>query len=132
MAKITVVGEAIVITSTLKREDIEKVAKYRKNALVLKGGEDGKEPIFKIGLTKSNAGSINQYGAEFGGETHDDAKLATITLAAPGLGENARDEVAELVGAAILNLNKLEETIPAVLEEINAERDRVLENIVVM
>lgn len=130
MAKIVIAGEAVVITSAIKLSDLRKVEKYRPNALVLKGGEDGKEPIFRIG-TCNGAGKINKYGAEFGAETHDDAKLATITLVLDRVDGDVREFVAEAVGASILNLNKLEETIPAVLAEIDAEKGAILSNITV-
>ena len=130
MAKIVIAGEAVVVTSAIKLEDLRKVAKYRPEALVLKGGEDGKEPIFRIGVC-SGTGKINKYGAEFGAETHDDAKLATITLVTDALEGDIREAVAEAIGASILNLNKLEETIPAVLAEIDAEKAAILGNITV-
>ena len=130
MAKIVIAGEAVVVTSAIKLEDLCKVAKYRPDALVLKGGEDGKEPIFRIGVC-SGTGKINKYGAEFGAETHDDAKLATITLVTDALEGDIREAVAEAIGASILNLNKLEETIPAVLAEIDAEKAAILGNITV-
>lgn len=132
MAKITIVGEAVVITSALKLEDIKTLSKYRPQALVLKGGEDGKEPIFRIAATDKSKGSINKYGAEFGGETHDDKKLATITLVCGNTdGGDIREKVAEDIGTAILDLNKLEAALPAVLEEIKAEKTAVLENITI-
>lgn len=131
MAKIFILGEAVVVTSAIKLEDLRKVAKYRPDALTLKGGEDGKEPIFRVGVC-NGAGNINKYGAEFGAETHDDAKLATITLAAPGFDGDVRNEVAEAIGPYVLNLNKIEETIPAVLAEIDAEKNAILENITVV
>ena len=46
MAKITIAGDAAVVTSAMKLEDIKTIEKYRPKELVLKGGEDGKEPIF--------------------------------------------------------------------------------------
>lgn len=131
MAKITIAGEAVVITSALKREDIELLEKYRPDALILKGGEDGKKPIFRIATT-TGAGDINKYGASFGGETHDEAKLATITMMSGVVGEDIREAVAEKVGTAILNLNKLEATLPEVLEEISAEKAAIMDNIQVI
>ena len=131
MAKITIAGEAVVITSALKREDIELLEKYRPDALILKGGEDGKKPIFRIATT-TGAGDINKYGASFGGETHDEAKLATITMMSGVVGEDIREAVAEKVGTAILNLNKLEATLPEVLDEISAEKAAILDNIQVI
>lgn len=130
MAKIVIAGDAAVITSELKLEDIRKVAEYRPDALVLRGGEDGKEPIFKIGVT-DGTGKINKYGAEFGSETHDDAKLATITVLLRDIEGDVREAVAEAIGTSILNLNKLEETLPAVLAEIEDEKATILSNITI-
>ena len=75
MAKITIAGDAAVVTSAMKLEDIKTIEKYRPKELVLKGGEDGKEPIFAVGTT-NGAGNINAFGASFGAETRDDEKLA--------------------------------------------------------
>ena len=131
MAKITIVGNAVVITSTLKLEEIYRVKKYRPDALTLKGGEDGKEPIFCIGV--GSVGKINQYGAEFDGETHDERKLATITLLLDGFGEteDLKEFIADGIGAWVATLGKLEAQIPAVLEEIDAERAEIMANITV-
>lgn len=131
MAKITVAGEAVVITSAIKLEDYEKVAKYRPAALTLMGGEDGKEPIFRVAVCPCGKGCINQYGAEFCTATHDDRKLASITMVFAGEGENIKDAVADEIGPALLNLNKIEETIPAVLREIDAEKAKIMESITV-
>lgn len=131
MAKIVIAGDAVVITSAIKLADLAKVEKYRPDALILKGGEDGKEPIFRVGVT-SGAGRINKYGAEFGAETRDDEKLATLTMFIDGIAGNAREAVAEAIGTSILNLNNVEEAIPMVIAEIDAEKDAILENITVI
>ena len=129
-ASVTVVGDAVVIKSELTLEDLEKVAEYRPKALILYGGEDGKEPIFRVSVGEN--GSINEYGATFAGQTHDEAKKATITKLLPcisGCECDIRDAVAGAIGSAILNLNKIEAKIPEVLSEIEAERAEVLEHI---
>ena len=115
MAKIVIAGDAVVVTSAMKLEDIKTIEKYRPKELVLKGGEDGKEPIFGVGTTHC-AGSINAVGASFGSETRDDDKLACITLFLDGVTGDVKDWVADRLGAAIINLNKLEEKLPAVLD----------------
>ena len=107
MAKIVIAGDAVVVTSAMKLEDIKTIEKYRPKELVLKGGEDGKEPIFGVGTTHG-AGSINAVGASFGSETRDDDKLACITLFLDGVTGDVKDWVADRLGAAIINLNKLE------------------------
>ena len=130
MAKIVIAGDAVVVTSALKLEDLRTVAKYRPKSLILMGGNDGKEPVFRIAVGRG-AGDINQYGVEFGQETRDEAKLATLTMVATGIGEDIKEFVADKIGGALINLNKLEETLPDVIEEINAEKAAVLESITV-
>lgn len=130
MAKITIAGDAVVVTSAMKLEDIKTVKKYRPDALVLKGGEDGKEPIFKLGVC-SGAGSICKYGAEFGSETHDDEKKAVMTLICDCREGDIKEVVADTIGAYVLNLNKLEATLPGVLEEIATEKEQIMSNIAV-
>lgn len=130
MAKIVIAGDAVVVTSAMKLEDIKTIEKYRPKELVLNGGEDGKEPIFGVGTTHG-AGNINAVGASFGSETRDDDKLACITLFLDGVTGDVKDWVADRLGAAIINLNKLEEKLPAVLEEIAAEKATVMSNITV-
>lgn len=131
MAKIIVAGEAVVITSGMKLADLETIKKYNPKALVLMGGEDGKEPVFCIGVNRGKTGSINQYGAEFGSETRDDQKLATMTLMTSGVTGDVKEFVADKYGAALMQLNKLEATLPAALEAIAADKKAILDNITV-
>lgn len=131
MAKIVIAGDAVVVTSALKLEDIRTIEKYRPKELVLRGGEDGKEPIFAIGTT-DGCGNINQVGASFGRESHDADKLATITMCT-GVADTGdiKEWVADRIGTAIINLNKLEEKLPAILGEIADEKAAVMSNITV-
>ena len=126
MAKITVAGQAVVIASTLKLEDIKLLEKYRPEALVLTDEE--KEPVFKIGTTYG-VGTIGTYGASFSDESNDDQKLATITLLYEGETDNLKESIVDSIGGALLKLNKLERMLPAVLEEISAEKAEIFEHI---
>lgn len=131
MAKITIAGDAVVVTSTMKLEDIKTIEKYRPKALILMGGEDGKEQIFRIGTT-DKVGSMNTIGASFGSKTYDDQELACITMCVGSdITGNVKEWVADRLGSAIINLNKLEESLPAVLDEIAAEKAKVMDNITV-
>jgi hypothetical protein len=133
MSKITIAGNAVVITSSMKLEDLKTIKKYRPEALVLKGGEDGKEPIFVVSVTDDGYGSINKYGATFASETHDEAKLATITMAGEFADEtNICEAVADAFGSAKSNLDKIEATLSEVLEEIVADKKAVMESITVV
>lgn len=127
MAKVTIVGQAIVLTSTLKLEDIKKVKKYRPDALILKGGEDGKEPIFAIGVGSSD---VNKYGVSFEKESRDGG-FATMTATTNFDGDNIGEFVADELGEVLINLGKLEEKIPGIIGEIDAERAKIMANITI-
>ena len=127
MAKITVAGNAVVVTSTLKTEEISKVKKYRPTELQLKGGEDGKEVIFAIGLGTGN-GSITKYGIEFG---TSQSEFATVTGTLGTVAGDLKAAIADQIGGAVMMLSKLEEKLPAVIEEINAEQAAILSTITV-
>lgn len=128
MAKIVIAGDAVVVTSAIKLEDLRDIKKHRPSALVLKGGEDGKEPVFAIDVT-TGSGNITKYGASFGTATRDDAKLASITLVAPGVEGDIKEFVADELGTALINLNKLEETLPDVIQSIRDEKAQVMDSI---
>ena len=117
MAKINVLGDAVIIASAIKAEDLGLVAKYRPKALGLTD-EDG-NVVFKIGLT-NGTGSVNKFGISFGGVARDGSGAATVTLPFSGSTdpEKVKDEVADEYGTAIANLNAIEAGLPAVLAEI--------------
>jgi len=129
MAKLQVIGNAGVITSTLKLEEIKTIQKYRPEALVLKGGEEGKEDIFAISAGKQ--GSINQYGATFADATRDREGLATITLGIffEGTNEELKEHLADKFGTALVHLGELEDKLPAVLREIGEKKEEMLAQI---
>ena len=123
MANITIAGSAMVLTSALKLEDIIKLEKYRPKALRLYGGEDGKELVFAIG-TCSSGGDICDEGVSFGGKNAEGYAQMTVTFEGIPASE-IKPMVAECFGAALMNLNKLEAGIPAVLNQLQQEYDQV-------
>lgn len=127
MANVKKFGEAVVITSAAKLEDIRKIAKYRPGALVLMGGEDGKEPIFAVGLSQHRSGSINGFSVDFGGCNEEGFAQVTVSYCGPA--ENVKAHLADDIGPQIVMLGKLEETWPAVLTEIDAEVANIMESI---
>lgn len=133
MAKIIIAGDAVVVVSSVKMEDLKTVKKYRPKALRLMGGEDGKEQVFAVGVASSGTGKVSKIGVEFAKETHDENKFACVTLELPPVGnQDIKDVVADEIGPAVALLNKIEDTIPGVLEEIKAEKEAILGNITVM
>lgn len=130
MAKVTIVGDAAVITSSKTLESIKTLEKYRPKALSLYS-EDGSEALFTVGSTVGK-GSIGKYGASFGSASHDEDKFATITMEIPAGVKDAEDWAVEEIGVAINNLNKVEAQLDAALEDVAAELAEVRSNIVVM
>lgn len=126
MAKITVAGNAVVITSGVKLEDIKLVAKYRPDALTLKD-EETKEEIFVVGVTgEKSSGTINQYGASVSGSTNNADGFATITVLVENVKGDIKEFVADTIGGAFTKFNAVEEKLPAVVEEIKADRAAVI------
>lgn len=122
MAKIVVNGAAVVITSTLKVEDIKTVQKYRPDSLTLYKGEGkDKTPVFRAGLTGSY-GTIGNCGVSFGGTNADGYAVATLLLPDNLPADKVAEYVSDNVGVHVLKLNELETQIPAVLAEIAAEK----------
>ena len=124
MAKITVVGKAIAITSALKLEEVKILKKYRPSALTLKDEND--EPIFMISTGNSE---IGEYGISFDSATADGNAVVTAALSYDG--DDVQGYVLDLVGGAVSKLNKLEAILPDVLAEVNAEREALAASVTV-
>ena len=128
MAKVTIAGNSFIVTSELTMEDLEAVRKYRPKALALTDPET-KEELFKVGV---GASSIGDYGISFGGVSNDEEKLATATLPIPAGTEDAKQYVLDKAGLALAQLNLVEVSIAAALDEIKDERDKIAGNITVI
>lgn len=126
--RVTINGEAVVITSDLKVSDIKEIKKLRPEALKLKGGENGKEEIFAISVAREGSGSLCEYGAEFATIGRGDGDRATITLTAPGI-TDIKTWFYDNYGIAYNYLRQLEERLPAVAEEIAANRAEIFDSI---
>lgn len=132
MAKITIAGDAVVITSSMTLDQIKTLEKYKPKALWLyETNDDGdKELTYAVGTTRG-AGSISEAGASFGSQTHDDDGLATITMILPTGIEDVKEYVADRVGYFVMKLNAIEAAVPAALEAVEAEKAAVMENITI-
>lgn len=123
MSKVTITGSAIVVTSALKLEDLKKLMKYRPNALTLM--DESKNPVFAISVTHGN-GRIDEYGASFSDTVTDAEGFATITMLHNGKADDVKATVADLMGPGVLQLNRLETSLTEVIEDVNAEREVML------
>ena len=131
MAKFTIAGNALVITSALKKSELETVKKYRPKALKLMGGENNKEELFCIDVGSSGSGSISAYGACYCSETYDAEKKACITIPLDGVQGDIKEYVADKYGEAVTYLTQLEATLPDVLTAIAEQKRGIMDNITV-
>ena len=126
MAKISIAGSAVIITSDISLDNLKLIQKYRPQALSLKD-EEGKTTLFAIATGES--GSVTKYGAIFNSFTRDADKKATITIMKndlPAEADKAKAEIADEFGTALNFINKLEALLPAVVEEINTEHAAIM------
>lgn len=133
MAKITIVGDAIVVTSSKSLKSLKTLEEYNPKALrLVETNKDGKkEEVFRV-ATAADKGSINQYGATFASETHDEDKLATITMPVPAGTQDVKAYAAKVYGKAVVLLNKIEAGIDAALGTVEEEKAEVMANIFVL
>lgn len=131
MAKIKVAGDAVIVTSSMKKEDLLAINKYRPEALTLMGGEENKTPIFAITVRDGGDGEFNPHGVRFTSATRDENKFATLTLTYKDIPTDVKDWAADKFGTAIERLNALEEKLPAVLRDIAAVKAKVCESITI-
>lgn len=129
MAKVKIVGKAVVVTSAIKMEDLRKIKKYAPDALILKDEASG-NPVFGIGT--GGMGVLNSKGAEFNGVSHDGQGLATITMTLDiGEQEDAKEVVTEILGVPLMKLNELEGKLPAVISGLNEQAAKIAASITV-
>lgn len=110
-----------VLTSTIKKEDLELVKKYRPDALKIKDS-DGND-IFGMSFVAGKP-CISKNGVTFGAVNADGFAIVTgdIPEKLPEGTPNAGEYVADVVGAALAHVNALEASLPEVVATIKTER----------
>lgn len=129
MAKTKMFGESIVITSTLKLEELKSVAKYYKEKLNLYGGESGKDLLFGIRIAPSGYGTLNENGACFAPTTRIEGGYACITMDIPAGVVDAKKWMVDEHGGALMHLAELEKKLPDVVAQIVAAEKAVADSI---
>lgn len=122
MANMKKVGQAIVVTSVLKVEDIKRVARFAPKALKLVDGD--KKEYFVVAVGSE---SIGQYGVAF--KEQNAEGFAQLTLM--GKSEVTKKELAETYGHILNNLAKVEEQALDALAGVNETLEAVEDSIVV-
>ena len=134
MAKVKIVGDAVILTSELKLDDIKLVEKTAPHALSLYGEEDGREvALFTIGTSKTAGfpGCVTKAGITFSKASRDGG-YAQITFSIPEGDGDPKELVAEKIGVALMNLNKIEASLPDVIDDINEAKEAMLDCIEVI
>ena len=126
-ARCTVLGNAAVIQTELKVEDLKLIDKYYHDALTLYEYDDDEVvPVFRV--EAGEIGTINKFGATI-------PKDSKITVALPeGVmsDEEKKEYIIEAYGSALKNLKKYEESIAETLNEARAAKAIVEEMINVL
>lgn len=122
MANMKKVGQAIVVTSVLKVEDIKRVARFAPKSLKLVDSD--KKEYFVIA---AGSESIGQYGVSF--KEQNAEGFAQLTLM--GKSEVTKKELAETYGHILNNLAKVEEQALDALAGVNETLEAVEDSIVV-
>lgn len=123
--KIKIFGDALVITSALKKQDIETANKFFPEALTLKKRVDEKtEPVFALAL--GSTGSFNKNGVIF--DSADEEGYACVTVCGcptPLTQQQKAEQFVENEARAIAYATELEDQITDALAQHSALIERV-------
>lgn len=126
--KTTIIGSAVVITAETLLDDIKRLKKYKPDALVL--SDENKDPVFRISTTHGG-GTIDKFGIEFSDTKSDAEGHATCTIFLSANAEDIKEAVADLIGAPLMRLQKLEDALPDVIAKLDQERAAVMDSITI-
>lgn len=118
---VDIVGSVAVIESDLTPAEIKTAEKYRPDALTVVNKDD--EPVFRMGTTNTQEGSINKFGASFGVATSTEG-YATITVPWDN-GDDAISRFVDKFGGALNFIKKLEDNVKNQLDDITEENNAV-------
>ena len=120
MAKIKVLGNALTLTSELKKSEIEKAEKFCPEATKLVDEE--KVPYFVV---KTGAPSAGKYGVSFDAANANGlAYMTMVSNEAP-----TKEEIKESFGEILFNLNQVEKSIKSTLESLEEKINTLEESI---
>lgn len=106
MANIKVIGDAMIVTSAIKMEDIKLLQRLDPDSLVARDKDD--EPVYAV--FTGNSGFMENTGIRFTGT--DRNGFATTTILLPSATQNQREEfIKENYAMAITALQAMEELL---------------------
>ena len=125
--KTKIVGNAVVITSSLKADEILKVKKFTKSGLKLRD-EKGNE-IFSIDYIPGRNSSISEYGVVYAETNAEGYAQVTLLMDETVKAEDRMDVLLDNYAIALGNLNTLETYIREAATELTATVEGIKNNI---
>lgn len=126
MANVKIVGDALVLTSSIKFEDLKLVEKRYPRALSLYTEENGREVEDFSVRTTSGQGVITEYGVTFGKASREGG-YAQITMGIPEVDGDVKEAVVDIIGIPLMKLNNLEALLPDVIAQIAEQKEQMLD-----
>lgn len=133
MAKTTIkaAGDAFVLTSAAKFEDIQNIIKYGKNKALALVDPETKDTYFAVGISKNQA-SANKNGVEFTGANSGGFAEGTFSFPEKNMSKEKKEaHLTDKFAGVLGNLTLVEKQIVAELTKLTAELAQVKETIVV-
>lgn len=130
MSKTKICGNAVVITSALKAEEIRKVKKFTKSGLKLRD-EKGNE-IFAIDFSAGYGGSISEHGVVYSEVNAEGYAQLSLLLDEHTPAENRAETILDNYAIALGNLNTLENYIRETATELESTIAGISESIEVV
>lgn len=127
-----IVGNAVVVESNMKLDELKLIAKYRPKAMIMYDEEDGnKTAVFRVMVGDDNNGTMSNAGVCFSNRTTADGN-ATVTMQLPCTHDASKETVEETIGGALLALAKMEEGYAAIIDGIKEEQAKIREHITIV
>ena len=131
--QISVVGNAAVVTSSIKVEEIKTLKAGNPQALKVFKDEEKKDEVFSISYNEGAEPSFGKFGITFNSVTRDDKKCASLTLPSPNTlktNEEIKVYLADKLGStAAAYMADLEKTVPEEAKKLTDARNKLIEAI---
>jgi hypothetical protein len=129
MAKLKVVGKALVLESRYTLGELQLIESHKPEILALKDKDNNDVFVIKCARNPESKGSISKYGVEFTSTFAKDAKATVTVLEDFPETEDVKDYLADKYGVMLSNVNQIEENATGACEEIKANLERIKEAI---
>ena len=127
MAQVKIIGDQCIVISAVKKEELEKLARYKPEALKLtqKDEEGNTNEQFRIAI--GNTPSVSNHGIVFSSRNQNDYAIAAQSVN-PG-DQDIQDYVLDKFGYGLLSLNKLESELDSALQNLATDFNTMRESI---